>query len=157
MEDQTMRLCSGAGCGRKVADNVRYCAECQPVRANDDGQRVHVRPGIYGQALDRLLKGGRWQRVRDIAIKRCPLCARCNAAVSEIVDHIIPADVAIQQARDSGRYPCDPDAGYYLMSNLQGLCRSCHARKTAEDKAHVGPWPDVLEAEAKAPKKVWSF
>lgn len=152
-----MRLCSGAGCGRKVADDVRYCDECKAERlaSMPTDERTHTTG--YDAVLDKLRKGTRWQRIRNIAIKRCLLCARCGLAVSEIVDHIVPAGIAVQQARDSGRYPLDRYAGYYLMSNLQGLCRACHYAKTLEDKTHTGPWPDVLEAEAKAPKKKWTF
>jgi 5-methylcytosine-specific restriction endonuclease McrA len=84
------------------------------------------------------------------------MCARCPA-LAEICDHIIPAQIAVQQARDSKRWPFDPWVGYYLLTNLQGLCRSCHALKTIEDKLHTGEWPSVLEAYDKAPKKVWSF
>jgi len=51
----------------------------------------------------------------------------------------------------------DPTAGYFFESNLQGLCRSCHGVKTLEDKIHTGPWPDVVEREQLAPKKVWTF
>lgn len=153
-----MRVCSGAGCLRAVADDARYCAECQAERgeaAKTDGIKNHST--AYDAVLDGLRKSTRWQRVRDIAIKRCPLCARCELSVSAIVDHIVPAAIAVQQAQDSGRYPYDKYAGYYLVSNLQGLCRSCHGTKTLEDKAHVGPWPDVLAREAAAPRKVWSF
>jgi 5-methylcytosine-specific restriction endonuclease McrA len=85
------------------------------------------------------------------------MCARCNLQLSEIVDHIVPALVAIQQARDSGKFPFDKYAGYFLLSNLQGLCRECHYRKTLEDKTHVGPWPDVVAIETAAPKKRWTF
>jgi 5-methylcytosine-specific restriction endonuclease McrA len=74
-----------------------------------------------------------------------------------LVDHVIPAGVVIVQAQQSGRYPLDKWAGFYLMSNLQGLCVSCHFAKTAEDKAHVGAWPDAIAIEAAAPKKVFSF
>jgi len=116
-----------------------------------------VHTTAYTAELDALRKGTRWQRVRDIAIKRCPLCARCQLALSEIVDHIVPAGVAVQQARDSGRYPLDRYAGYYLLSNLQGLCRPCHYAKTLEDKTHVGEWPDVVLTELAAPKKKWVF
>jgi len=44
-------------------------------------------------------------------------------------------------------------ARFFLLSNLQGLRRSCHKVKTDEDKAHQGEWPDVLAAEAAAPKR----
>jgi 5-methylcytosine-specific restriction endonuclease McrA len=106
--------------------------------------------------LDALRKGTRWQRVRAQVIRSCPLCARCELRVSEIVDHIVPAGVAVQQARDSGKF-MDRDAGYYFRTNLQGLCRPCHYDKTAEDKTHAGPWPDVILKELNKPKKVWSF
>ena|ERR1700733_9945426 len=150
-----MRICSGAGCLRAVPEDVRFCDECKPARAAPTDERSHST--AYDEVLDGLRKGTRWQRVRDIAIKRCPICARCDRAVSEIVDHIVPAAIAIAQACASGSYPFDRNAGYYLQSNLQGLCRSCHGIKTREDKEHVGPWPDVVAKEAAAPKKVWSF
>jgi 5-methylcytosine-specific restriction endonuclease McrA len=153
-----MRVCSGAGCLRAVPDDARYCAECRAERgeaAKTDGIKDHST--AYDAVLDGLRKGTRWQRVRGIAIKRCPLCARCELSVSEIVDHIVPAAIVVQQAQDSGRYPLDKYAGYYLQSNLQGLCRPCHYLKTMEDKTHTGPWPDVLAREAAAPKKVWTF
>jgi 5-methylcytosine-specific restriction endonuclease McrA len=43
------------------------------------------------------------------------------------------------------------------LSNLQGLCRVCHRAKTDEDKLHTGPWANVMDGEARKPKKVWSF
>ena len=152
-----MRLCSGAGCGRKVADDARFCDECRSERGMPSTNDVRSHTTGYTEELDEQRKSARWQRVRDIIIKRDPFCKRCVVARSEIVDHIVPADVAIMQAQQSGRYPYDKCAGYYLKTNLQGLCRSCHWTKTNEDKAHVGPWPSVMESEDKVPKKVWSF
>ncbi len=67
-----------------------------------------------------------------------------------------PAREATTQARLSGRF-LDNYAGYYLMSNLQGLCRVCHGIKTLEDKTHVGPWRDVVTIELESTKKRWSF
>ena len=84
-------------------------------------------------------------------------CARgATLSLSEIADHIVPAREAIAQCRASGAY-LDRNAGYYLMSNLQGLCRPCHWVKTNEDKTHTGPWPDVIEAERAAPKRQFVF
>ena len=77
--------------------------------------------------------------------------------LAELIDHIVPAGEAIRQAQESGLYPLSPYAGFYFISNLQGLCRSCHFVKTNEDKAHVGPWPDVVAKERAQPKKVWTF
>ncbi len=151
-----MRIGSGSGCLRAVPDDVRFCTECKPVLAiTEDGIASHST--AYDAVLDGLRKSTRWQRVRVTAIKVCPLCARCGLRVSEIADHIVPAAIAVQQAQLSGQYPTDRYAGYFLLSNLQGLCRPCHGLKTLEDKAHVGPWSDVVEKEALRPKRKWVF
>jgi len=153
-----MRICSGQGCLRAVPDDVRLCDEC----ASDNKQAVAPVDGItehlnrYDAELDSLRKSQRWQRLRALVVRSCPMCARCNCMISEIVDHIVPARVAISQARLSGKY-LDRNAGYFLRTNLQGLCRPCHWTKTMEDKTHVGEWPDVVERERLAPKRVYSF
>jgi 5-methylcytosine-specific restriction endonuclease McrA len=156
---ELMRLCSG--CQTKVPDNVRFCSECKPSAAPSDGIKQHApsfqQSGSYDDALDGLRKSTRWQRLRAVIIRLFPFCNRCHAALSEIVDHIVPAAIAILQARESKRWPYDKDAGYFLQTNLQGLCRPCHGLKTIEDKAHAGPWPNVVEEFDKAPKKKWSF
>ena len=61
-----MRLCSGAGCGRKVADDVRYCDECKKERGTittSEDNKTHT--SGYTEELDDLRKGGRWQRIRQ--------------------------------------------------------------------------------------------
>lgn len=138
-----------------MAEDVRFCDECKPVIVPSDDIREHST--AYDAILDALRKGARWQRTRDQVIRRDPICKRCDRAVSEIGDHIVPAREAIAQAQNSGRYPMDRYAGYYLKSNLQGLCRPCHYVKTLEDKAHTGPWPDVVAIEELAPKRRYSF
>jgi 5-methylcytosine-specific restriction endonuclease McrA len=151
-----MRVCSGAGCLRAVPDDVRLCDECAPpIAPASDGIAQHT--SAYTAELDALRKGTRWQHLRGRVIREQPLCARCDLSISEIVDHIVPAHIAVQQARDSGRYCLDRWAGYYMRSNLQGLCRPCHYDKTVEDKTHIGPWASVVEKERQGPKKVWSF
>ena len=153
-----MRVCSGPGCLRAVRDAVRFCDECKPVRVADDalsGIKDHT--SGYDAELDRLHQGTRWRTVRVAIIKRDPICKRCDLSISEIVDHVVPAREAVSQARLSGLYPFDKYAGYFIRSNLMGLCRRCHGVKTTEEKAHVGPWPDIVAAEQAAPKRVWSF
>jgi 5-methylcytosine-specific restriction endonuclease McrA len=156
-----MRLCGG--CQSKMDESIKgLCSKCKAERGvpTSDGIRSNVVTsynGSYDALLDSLRKGGRWQRVRLAAVKRCPMCARCDVALSEIVDHIVPAYEAIRQAQASGNYPFDKYAGYYIPSNLQGLCRPCHGAKTVEDKRHVGAWPDVIAKQQAQPRKVWSF
>lgn len=138
-----------------IALSVTVCDECKPSAQPTDDTRVHTLTDRERYAF--LYSGARWQRLRDVAIRRCPVCARCDRNLSEIVDHIVPAGVAIAQARNSGLYSADGYAGFYIESNLQGLCRSCHFWKTAEDKTHAGPWPDVLEIQRLAPKRRFTF
>lgn len=152
-----MRLCTG--CGSKMPEEQRgKCDECSGAKQHtvDTGIREHT-SSKYTPEIDKLKTGPRWQRVRKQVIQRDPLCKTGCGALSEIVDHIVPAEIAIQQARDSGKCPYDQYAGFYLLTNLQGLCRSCHGKKTVKDKAHQGEWPNVIETELAAPKKVWTF
>lgn len=149
-----MRICSGAGCLRVVPDDVRFCDECKPKAATADGIRSHSMG--YTEALDRVKKSTRWQRLRDLVARANPMCQRCHRRPTQIVDHVVPAEIAVMQYQLSGR-STHPFAGYFLRSNLQGLCRLCHAAKTAEDKAHTGDWPDVVAAEDRKPRRVWAF
>lgn len=150
-----MRVCSGAGCLRAVKDDVRFCDDCKPAPTGNDTIREHST--AYDAVLDKLRTGSRWQRLRKLIVQRQPMCARCDLHYTEIVDHIVPAAIAIEQARSSGKYPLDKYAGYFISSNLQGLCRACHWLKTNEDKTHTGEWPDVVERELAKPKRTYSF
>ena len=116
-----MRLCSGPGCQRAIPEGQRFCDACKAERgiALQDNAKVHT--SGYTEELDAQRKSGRWQRTREKALTRCPMCARCNVRLSEICDHIVPAGVAVQQARDSGRYPYDRWAGYYLLKQPAGV------------------------------------
>jgi 5-methylcytosine-specific restriction endonuclease McrA len=152
-------LCGSAGCGRAIPDNARRCDECTAERnktATSDGIREHTLTDRERYAF--LYKSERWKRgVSPRMLKKFPFCARCQVELSVLVDHVVPAGVAIIQAQESGRWPFDKWHGFYIETNLQGLCHSCHWRKTDEDKQHVGAWPSVLETLDKQPKKVWSF
>jgi 5-methylcytosine-specific restriction endonuclease McrA len=152
-----MRICSGPGCLAAIPDDVKFCEECKP-SADGNGNGIRSHSNADRDTYAELYGGRRWKNgVQPRAMHRDPFCKRCETALSQLVDHIVPASVAIAQAKASGRYPYDPHAGFYLMSNLQGLCRSCHKTKTDEDKAHQGEWPDVIAKENAAPKKKWSF
>lgn len=155
-----MRICSGAGCLRAVPDSVRFCDECRPPASLTTGttdQPIKQHTSGYDAELDRLRKSPRWQRLSRRVLREQPLCARCELRPSELTDHIVPAREAIAQAQNSGQYPFDRFAGYFLRSNLQGLDRKCHWEKTNEDKTHVGPWPDAVERERIAPKRRFRF
>jgi hypothetical protein len=62
----------------------------------------------------------------------------CTKNLTEIVDHIVPSGIAVLQAQASGHYKLDKYAGFFFRSNLQGLCRSCHAIKSLADIQTLG-------------------
>ena len=68
----------------------------------------------------------RWKRLRRMVLARDPLCVIClghgRTESSTHVDHI----VALK------------DGGTDSMENLQGLCASCHNRKTATEDGGFG-------------------
>ena len=69
----------------------------------------------------------RWGKERDAYLIRNPLCEECLNKHDVIrsateVDHIIPhkGDMRL----------------FWDVSNWQGLCKSCHSKKTAEEQRH---------------------
>jgi len=68
--------------------------------------------------------GHRWQQCRKRVLAQNPLCASCLKkglyVPASLVDHIEPV-----------HGPTDPK--FYCLSNLQPLCRACHAAKTWAD------------------------
>lgn len=78
---------------------------------------------IWGRPEDqRIYKSARWRRVREIVLSEDPYCKECKRngkrTPATIVDHIKPI-------REGGEV-WDGD-------NLQGLCQSCHNKKTAKE------------------------
>lgn len=57
---------------------------------------------------------GNWPRLRARVLRRDPVCRACGLAPSAEVDHVQPGD-------------------NHDETNLQGLCRPCHARKSARE------------------------
>src|SRR6185437_10763687 len=102
-----MRICSGAGCLAAVPDEVRFCDECKPGPSSSDGDdNIRSHSNADRDRLGHLYGGQRWKKyTQPSVLRRDPICKRCNEALSELVDHIVPAGVAIEQARESGKYP----------------------------------------------------
>lgn len=72
---------------------------------------------------------GRWlQEFRASYFREHPLCARCSTpdlpVIATELDHIV--------ALDNGGKDFDVDPG-----QAQGLCKACHAAKTAQDLGHA--------------------
>ena len=107
--------CYEPGCPR-----VTYSTYC-PIHAkeNDTDYRRH-----RGSSNKRGYTY-RWQQERKAYLTRYPLCKDCLDTYSEIrtateVDHIIPhkGDMKL----------------FWNTSNWQGLCKSCHSKKTAKEQ-----------------------
>lgn len=68
-----------------------------------------------------------WRRLRIQALDKMPLCMCCKrhgATTPTIdIDHIIPIRL-------------DPSLSY-VLSNLQGMCKSCHSMKTQHENKGV--------------------
>lgn len=60
---------------------------------------------------------GRWKTLRLIILARDPICKICNNAGAVEVDHIKPLHLG----------------GDDSHTNLQGLCKECHKKKSADE------------------------
>ena len=97
----------------------------------------HPRLRKTGQRVQERTRGERWMQMRSLYLQQYPLCDHCDRAgrvrLAQEVDHIVPLS----------------QGGTDAFENLQGLCKACHAEKTAEehparrDKPVIGldGWP----------------
>ena len=72
--------------------------------------------------------GYRWQQARAGYLRKHPLCVHCEATgrvtVATDLDHIVP-------------HKGDMDV-FWDFTNVQGLCKPCHSRKTAGEDGGFG-------------------
>jgi 5-methylcytosine-specific restriction protein A len=104
----------------------KYCA----VHAHLEEKEKRERQARYNRETrdaeaQRLYESPEWRRLRALYIKRNPLCERCFAdgrriTPAAIVDHRV-------EIKDGGGR-LDPE-------NLTSLCRACHNKKTALERA----------------------
>jgi 5-methylcytosine-specific restriction endonuclease McrA len=65
--------------------------------------------------------GGEWERISKLYRQSHPVCEICNAAPAIDTDHIRPFRGVSDPLRTD-------------WSNLQAVCRPCHARKTRRQR-----------------------
>lgn len=100
-------------CRRALVEGGGFCPICLPAVTKRYDRERPERHALYATT--------RWRKLRLTIIARDPLCRDCNKAISTHVDHV-----------NGFESVADPMA--YEPSNLQGLCESCHNRKTAKEK-----------------------
>jgi 5-methylcytosine-specific restriction protein A len=92
-----------------------------------------------GRALDkRFYDSAHWQRVRDMKLKRDPVCQYClhgdKLTTATEVDHYTPLERGGHRTEDA---------------NLVSSCKSCHSRKTQLDQQGQPPPPYAPSATAR--------
>ena len=100
------RFCEEPGCPRKVRPPLSRCAE---------HRSSHARRRLAPAGAFRVYDSPRWRALVQQVKAEEPWCRKCKVTPTADVDHIV-------EVQDSGA-PFD-------RSNLQGLCRPCHVRKT---------------------------
>ena len=109
------------GCTGKGVNGSRLCTRCYNERevrnAEANEQAEHKRVLHEGNASERGYDW-RWAKVSKYVRTNEPICRHCQNTAATMVDHIVPLK----------------QGGARLeLNNLQPLCRSCHAIKTARE------------------------
>jgi 5-methylcytosine-specific restriction protein A len=122
-------LCGGAGCRVLVIPPATQCdehAKASRAAAKEAKERYANKvadAAHYRNAYASLYGSQEWKRLRRWWMGEHPLCVACASAglatLAEDLDHIQPHRGSREVFFDKG--------------NLQGLCASCHSRKTAEE------------------------
>ena len=107
MPNRPGRLCVGTNCSVIVHHPDTRCAAHKLALSQADYRRRGA-ASSYGY-------DARHRRWRLFILRRDPICKDCQMALSTRADHITP----ISQGGD------------WSLENGQGLCESCHNRKTA--------------------------
>lgn len=112
-------LCRSPGCGQLT--RVGYCPDHlheREQRRRDVMRKSHQRYNAKRDESDKFYGTEAWRKLRNVFIRRHPLCCECESngrvVVAEIVDHIIPRKRAPELS--------------LKWQNLRSLCRACHNR-----------------------------
>lgn len=133
MPDKFLRPCAYPMCG--VLGTDRYCtkhaAEYQARKAKQEAERKAKADVIYNQqrpAYHAWYKTDRWRRYRIAYLAKHPYCVDCKrdgrTTFATEVDHIVP---------HRGIH-----ALFWDTTNHQGLCASCHSKKTFKENGGSG-------------------
>ena len=118
------RICTYPGCGKAVLVTKESGPRCDrhpysKAWSDSEAERKARKAGVHRLPIDKRIHSTHWYRLRTMILARDPVCKACGRAASSHVDHVIPRQ----------------DGGSDAFDNLQGLCASCHTRKTAREIA----------------------
>jgi 5-methylcytosine-specific restriction protein A len=129
MPPRALRHCSSPGCRVLVQGG-----KCPRHQAQADAQEAKRKAAYEARRPPRSVPtwDPRWKALRAAHLAAHPICVgfgssreRCSSRAT-IADHVVPERVAPERALDPG--------------NIEGLCASCHGRKTAaRDTAFGNP------------------
>ena len=105
----TPRICAEPGCPNRADSGTRCTDHTRQQRRTLDAGRPSARARGYD---------ARHERWRAAILTRDPVCMHCHAAPSTQADHIVPISAG---------------GSRWELDNGQGLCASCHSRKTARE------------------------
>lgn len=116
MPKRTPRPCRKCGCPGKTTETHGYCDEHADLASWGKWQKQHGNRHKRGYGRD-------WELIRKRILERdgylCQMCLSEGLYTSAShVDHIVPKQ----------------KGGTNAESNLQSLCKPCHARKTATER-----------------------
>ncbi|MED4586658.1 HNH endonuclease [Brevibacillus choshinensis] len=118
MPSKSLKPCGKPGCKELTKD--RYCKQHQQDTAK---QYEQERGSAAQRGYDR-----RWQKARLVYLAKHPLCVHCQAEgrvkVAEHLDHIVAHKGNAEL--------------FWNESNWQGLCHSCHSKKTVREDGGWG-------------------
>lgn len=119
--------CRYPGCPKTVS-TPGYCEAHRKQQQRQYNDRRKRDPVL--SARDKFYKSRQWRKIRQIVLHADPFCVHCRQdgrmVLATNVDHIIPI------ARGGSATN---------LENLQGLCDSCHSRKTAREDGAFGNTP----------------
>lgn len=114
------KICARPGCKKMAVDGDSYCESHQRSVSFKPKKKYHKHQ--FDQNGDYIYKTKKWVTLREYKLRLNPLCEHCEkrgvVEPAKMVDHIV-------EISDGGEI--------YDLSNLQSLCYSCHAIKTAQE------------------------
>lgn len=114
MPNRPQKPCRYPMCPNTCEKGHAYCQEHSHLEKQKPVREAYKR---YASA--------RWRKASKIYLANNPICCLCKADTAKQVDHI-------EQVYS------DSDAKFWDVNNWQGLCVSCHSKKTARENGGFG-------------------